>query len=210
MRCPLVLGFGLLMFSPLNLADEQRWPFRVWLDETEIGEHTFTLKTQNQKNILVSDAQFEVRLLSIPVYRYRHHAEEVWAGTCLNTLKAQTDDNGDKIEIEASPIDEGLSVRRAQSEIRIPGCTQSFAYWSPVIRDAKTLLNPQTGEMTPVNVQSLGESSLLVRGQKRSARHYQLTAPGMTIDLWYDNQGNWVGLDSKVPTGGILHYRLEG
>ena len=206
----LIWLIGCLCLSAMAQADGQQWPFRVSLDETEIGQHTYTLKTQNNKEVLVSDARFEVRLLSIPVYRYRHHAEEIWDGPCLSALKAQTDDNGEITEIDAQPVEAGLSVRSPQSSIRVPGCTQSFAYWSPLIREATRLLNPQTGEITPVKVRPLGQSFLLVRGQKQSATQYQLTAPGLIIDLWYDDQGNWVGLDSKVPTGGILHYRLEG
>jgi hypothetical protein len=41
-----------------------------------------------------------------------------------------------------------------------------------------------------------------------SASAYRLGGEGLTIDLWYDTQGRWLALESALPDGGTLRYRL--
>ena len=152
--------------------------FTVLLDGRDIGTHSFTL---NEAGQMVSEAKFDVRLLGIPVYRYRHRATERWRGECLESLVARTDDNGEKSAVDW----------------RAPGagCELSFAYWNPRILEQKRLLNAQTGELEPVRVTPLGEGRYRLNGRK------------LQVDLRYE-QGKWVALDTTVD-GRRLSYRLE-
>lgn len=206
----LILSTGLLLTAPGSLAETKVWPFKVSLDDTPIGDHRFTLSGPDRQWQLISEAKFDVEFLKIPVYRYRHRAEEHWKDGCLASLKADTDDNGAKSEVSATLEAGGLSITHARTESLAKGCTLTFAYWSPSILEAKTLLNPQTGELTPVEVTRQETTTLRARGVDARATRYRLTARGMTIDLWYDPEGHWIGLDSTLESGQILHYRLEG
>lgn len=151
--------------------------FTVLLDGREIGTHRFAF----DDGVLLSEARFDVRLLGLPVYRYRHRATERWRGECLESLVARTDDNGERSEVDW----------RARG-----GCTKSFAYWNPSILGENTLLNAQTGELEPVQVTALGGGRYRIDGRK------------LGIELAYDGP-SWVGLETTARGGRRLQYRLE-
>jgi len=188
-----VLFAVLLLAAAPAFAEARAWEFRVFLEEREIGRHRFILSGQGAQRELRSEARFDVRILRIPAYRYRHDALEHWRGDCLVSLSATTDDNG-----EPSGVDWRGSAG---------ACDMSFAYWNPRILQARRLLNAQTGEVVPVTVTGQGEETVEVRGQPVVAQRYRLSGPKLTIDLWYAG-GEWVALQSETSGGRRLFYRL--
>jgi uncharacterized protein DUF6134 len=38
------------------------------------------------------------------------------------------------------------------------------------------------------------------------ARGWRISGPAQSIDLWYSERGEWIGLDTRVD-GHTLHYR---
>jgi hypothetical protein len=173
-------------------ASTATWDFRVLLDGRDIGRHTFTRDASGDGARVVSEASFDVRVLFLSVYRYEHHAEELWRGGCLVSLQARTDDNGERKDVNARP----------------GGCISSFAYWDPVVVRAERLLNAQTGEVVPVRTTALGMESIQVRGRPISASRYRLRGPALAIDLWYAG-AEWVALESSLEGGRRLRYELR-
>lgn len=180
-------------------ASAERWSFRVLLDEREIGRHDFRLAQRGAERELVSEADFDVRVLLVPVYRYMHRAVERWNGDCLAALDARTETNGDLERVNAATRAGKLVVERAAGRDEHGGCVMSFAYWNPKILAEKRLLNSQTGELLPIAVQT--------RGTEGDRRRYRLTAPNLVIDLWYAGE-RWVALESPAAGGRRLRYEL--
>lgn len=202
------MALATLLFSGVALSDGA-WPFKVYLDDQPVGEHRFSTQTVQDRLELLSEAHFNVKILAIPVYRYTHRSEERWKNNCLEHIHAITDDNGTPQEVngEKRPNDFSLSI--AGKSETLPSCIMTFAYWNPDMLRQSKLLNPQTGEWVPVSIQHLGQDTIQVADKVESADHYHLSAPKFDIDLWYDPSGQWVGLDSKLESGGKLRYRLE-
>ncbi len=172
-------------------AAAREWHFKAMLDGREIGYHRFALAERDGHRELVSEARFNVRILGLNAYRYAHDALERWRGDCLTGIEARTDDDGRR-----------LSVKQAPEK-----CVMSFAYWNPAMLRQTQLLNAQTGELMDVKISAAGEEALDIRGAPVAARRYRLEARGMTIDLWYSLQGEWLALDSLVSGGKRLRYR---
>lgn len=194
-----LLAFAAWALPAAAAEPRQIWNFDAALDGKPIGEHVFTLDTQpGGIRLLRSEARFDVKLLGITVYRYRHRAQERWQGDCLQTLQAETDDNGDK-----------LAVRLPSGDALLAGCVMSFAYWNRALLQQRELLNAQTGKLEPVRVEPLPPATLDVRGQAVTAQRWRIVALKQRIDLWYDASGNWVGLDGTLEGGRLLSYRLR-
>ena len=190
---------------PAAHAGMQAWSFRVLLDGREIGQHRFILQGTAAQREVRSTAQFDVKVLLVPLYRYRHEAVEQWVGNCLQSLTSRTETNGEREEMRAAARGDGLVVEAAGASREHAGCVMSFAYWDPQILAARHLLNSQTGELVPVNVTSHGDEMLTVLGQPESARHYRISGSRLQIDLWY--AGNqWVALESIAQGGRRLRY----
>lgn len=185
------------------------WNFRVLLDGREIGRHSYQLRPDDGGMELRSEARFDVRLLFISAYRYRHEAVERWQGGCLRKLESQTVTNGESIAVSARDIGGRLSVERPGATDTHAGCIFSFAYWDPRILEATALLNSQTGELVPVRVERLGTESMTVQGRDLPTTRHRITGTGLQIDLWYADR-RWVALEALTEGGRRLRYELMG
>jgi hypothetical protein len=206
MRALLVAAL-LLSHFPAAHGASRDWNFRVLLDGREIGRHTFTLLAQGDGQEIRSEASFDVNLLFVNVFRYRHEAAERWQGNCLQELVSRTETNGKREELVASSSGGRLVVERMTGRDEHDGCVMSFAYWNPEILQAKRLLNSQTGELLPVTVATRGKESISVRGRQVQAEHHRISAPNLSIDLWFAD-GQWVALEAPAKGGKRLRYQL--
>ena len=155
--------------------------FAVFLDGEPVGSHRFELTEQDGERRLSSVARFDVKLLGVPVYRYRHEATEQWRGDCLARITSRTVDGSETFAVDQMP----------------EGCAMSYAYWNRRILEQKALLNSQTGKLEPVRVDSLGEG------------RYRISGARYPIELRYSPQGEWLALESIVAGGRRLSYRLQ-
>lgn len=198
-------------------ATPAEWRFEVMLDGKPVGEHRFTLSTDRidaanpalSERRLHSVASFDVKLLGITVYRYRHDARERWQGDCLAELDARTDANGKLSTVKARREGDALAISAPAGAAPMPGCTMSFAYWNPALRRQSLLLNPQTGRNVAVQMVPMGTGMVEVRGSAVQAEHWRLTGDESPIELWYaPGGGDWLALDATV-NGRRLSYRLK-
>ena len=177
-------------------ADEEagEWQFTATLDGKPIGTHRFVVDGTAAARSVDSRALFTVRVLGIPVYRYRHEAEERWAGDCLRELRTETDDDG----------------TRQQVAQRFDGdCLMSFAYWNPRLVKQQRLIDPQTGKVETVRFEPLPDATIEVRGQPVRARGWRLQTAQQRIRIWYAaDSKRWIGLDADTKGDHQLSYRL--
>jgi len=208
-----LLSMLLLTTAPLARAtvggEKRDWRFTVYLDDDPVGRHSFTLTENEALRKLRSEARFTVKLLMIKAYGYEHEAEETWRGDCLTSLKASTDDNGDKSSVLGQARPDRFELRNGSTAENLPACIMTFAYWNPLILKQSRLLNPQTGEYLDVRIRAQGRENIPVRGQAVTAERYHLDAGKFQIDLWYADGSRWVALDSRLDNGRTLRYRIE-
>jgi hypothetical protein len=203
--CAIVLTS--LCASVAQASQEQAWHFRVFLDDKPIGTHRFRLLDEGQRQVVQSEADFDVRFWFIEAYNYLHRNREVWQEGCLAEIDAQTDDNGRQQSVSGSRAEDGFRLlSSAQGEITLPPCVMTFAYWDPAFLEEGRLLNPQTGEYVAVSVERIGTSTVPYQGQEVTAEGYRLTAGEITIDVWYSPQRRWLALESIAEGGRRLRY----
>lgn len=211
MTSALLRGAALALFAGSTVAAPraETWNFTVYLDDERVGYHRFTLTESGTDRALRSEARFDVKILMINAYSYAHQADETWRGDCLAGIKASTDDNGDRSSLSGAVRDGGFRLQRDGAALDLPSCVMTFAYWNPLMREQRRLLNPQNGKYQDVRIESRGTDRIPVRGQALAARHYALDAGEFKIDLWYADGERWVALDSRLENGHTLRYRIE-
>ncbi len=204
-----LLSGALLATAPAG-AEVRAWNFRVLLDDSEIGYHRFTLRERAGERELASEARFDVKLLFLNAYQYRHQANERWRGDCLTAVESRTDDNGQAYRVAAARSGERFVVETASGRTDLNGCVMTFAYWNPQMLRQRRLLNVQTGEYVDVRVTVLGEETLTIRGTPVAARRYALRGPKLAIDLWYSiDAHDWLALESTTDGGRRLRYLIN-
>ncbi len=199
----LLLGLTLV---PQADATSDSLRFRVYLDQDPIGEHSFQVSPDPAGKQVLSRASFDVKLLIFNAYRYRHESRERWRDGCLEQIRATTDDNGKASTVEGDLGPNALAIRVNGDPKRLPQCVSTFAYWDRDFLKERQLLNPQTGELVTVRVESAGTERRLVQGREVTAERYRLQANQVDITLWYTPEGQWVGLESDTGKGRTLRY----
>ncbi|MEQ9560895.1 MAG: DUF6134 family protein, partial [Woeseiaceae bacterium] len=103
---------------------------------------------------------------------------------------------------------DGFHIDTPNAARSVSGCVKSFAYWNTGILQEDELLNPQTGELMPVEVRELEQETLTVRGRDVPARRYRLTTEDLSLDVWYSTGSEWLALESTTKDGRTLRYEL--
>ena len=193
-----------------DAADTEAWRFRVHLDDKPIGYHDFVVHRDADGEHVEIDAQFDVRILRIPVYSYRHTNSETWRDGCLTRLRSTTDDNGETVSVNAHQesgrviIETGDGTRAIEDD-----CVQSFAYWNRDIVGKESLLNAQTGEMVPVTIRAVKPTPPAGRFDESRIDAYRILSDDgkVRIEIGYAREGGrWMYLESVLDNGRVLRY----
>ena len=187
----------------------QAWRFKVYLDDQEIGQHTFKVIEQDNTRYVAVQASFDVTVLFFTAYRYQHSNFEVWQGDCLQAIQSETNDNGENEFVQGQMNENVLRLHTSQGEEQFKGCIKTFAYWDPSFLTSKKLLNSQTGELLPVDTIDLGKVEIDVHGKTIMARRYRVITDQFSIDLWYSLQREWLALQSTTSDGAVLRYQRQ-
>lgn len=187
---------------------EEAWRFRVYLDDREIGYHDFYLQRSGDLRVLRSEANFEYRLLYVPLFRYAHENTETWSGDCLRSIESRTDSNGEPYRVDGRAEPGYFQVDASAGAAKLPECVMSFAYWNPAFLGQGWLLNTQNGEFLEVEISAPVAEPLTVRGEPQPSYRYRLEAGELRLDLWYSTRNEWLALESEVRGGRKLRYEL--
>jgi hypothetical protein len=197
-----------LPVTSASAAKSQSWDFSVLLDGDKIGYHRFELTDINGERRVTSEAKFDVRILFINAFRYRHENTEVWSDGCLRKIDARTQANGKKLAVSGTQVQDKFIVDDGSETNALADCVMTFAYWDPEFLQQPKLLNSQSGEYIDVEVEPLGREPITVRGQEVAASAYRLTAKKMQLKLWYSTENEWLALESVAKGGRIIRYEL--
>jgi hypothetical protein len=186
--------------------------FAVSLDDQPIGVHRFRISDEGAMRVVDSEATFDVRILRVPVYRYRHRNTETWQNGCLKRIDSETDANGTPYAVDLSKTAMGYRiVTPGETQTYEVDCLMSFAYWDQRFLQQNRLLNTQTGEPITVEILSLGESQRQIANQMLLVQGFRIRAElqGVDIKVFYHRaDGRWVALESVLENGRTLRYAL--
>ncbi len=204
----LLAAFASALLATPAAAAESAWEFEVSLDDRKIGYHRFVVSEDGSRKVLETEAAFDVKLLFITAFRYRHSNVEVWDDGCLESIDARTDSNGKLFEVRGTRKADRLSIMRNNVDDELEECVRTFAYWDPAVLGADRLLNSQTGEYEAVSVRDEGSDVVTVDGTEIAARRYTLSAKAGDIRLWYaSGTDTWLALEAPAKGGRTIRYR---
>lgn len=211
-RISSLLRFFLLMMVAASVPAQAmtptlNWTFGVLLDGKKIGYHSFRVSQDGSRQLLETEAEFDVKFLFITAFRYRHQNTEAWQGDCLATIDARTNSNGKSLAVKGQQDGDRFEVSIPVGTADLPECVQTFAYWKPEVLEADRLLNSQTGEYEEVSVAFEGADVVEVGAEAVAASRYRLSAKAGDIMLWYaSDDSRWLALEAPAKGGRTIRY----
>ena len=172
--------------------------FDVFLNGKLMGWHSYTVSESSGFADVQSKTQLEGKIFVLKRINYRHQSNERWSNGCLHKLESETKSGKTKTTIEGKLTDDGFLVNRNGLSRLLPACTRTFAYWEPNLLEAEFLLNPDTGE----HLRVLFEKENVATGITVT-----LKTPKEPIILTYDQNGNWLELESRVKSIVPIRYQ---
>jgi hypothetical protein len=206
-----LVSLALLASAPplvAKVAETRSWEFSVSLDGSPIGYHNYELVEDNDGRQVISEASFDVRFLFFNAFKYRHTNREFWQGNCLASIDSETRQNNQSFSVNGERVADRFTVKSDGGEMDLDTCVMSFAYWDPSFLEQSKLLNPQSGEYLPVDVEDLGKQEVVVRGTTMLASAYRVKARATELIVWYSDDNEWLGLESVAKGGRIIRYEL--
>ena len=153
--------------------------FDVYRNGSPFGEHTVRFQ-ETENGALQVDVDVELRagLGPISLFRYRHDSREVW-------------DDGELVSVTADTFNDGTEMDFSLEGDAIPPLTLS-SHWRGYQAGLDRVFNTETGEPMDVVIEDLGEEMFDTPDGPVPARHLRIIGT-LTADLWYDENGRWIG-----------------
>lgn len=183
-----------------------RLRFAVFRNGGRIGEHVMTFDGRSGETRVRTQVEMVVKLGPVPVYRYRHSADEQWSGGRFASLASSTDGNGRVTRVEARRTTTGVVIEGSNGRIAGPPTLAPLTHWNAEVLGGP-LFNPQEGKLLSLSVRrGLVERVRLASGQSIDARRWSLRGE-IQIDDWYDEGGVWAALKGRLADGSTIEYR---
>jgi hypothetical protein len=206
------LAFGAAAAGPAwaaipGVPTEGRLAFQVWRKNALIGEHSLRFDQDGDSLTVRIDVRIVVKVGPVPVMRYTHSSREHWLGSQFQGLESTTHSNLDKQSVVARRTADGLYIQPVSgAAYTASGDTLPMSHWNRQVMKAP-LFNPDDGKLLRETSRSLkGEEMVkLADGTSVRATRYGVVGDA-TVDDWYDANGVWAALHSRVVDGSYIEY----
>jgi len=178
--------------------------FDVERDGDVVGQYIVNFSRTNQGVLADARVDIDVKLLFVPVYKLRYHAQELWSGGQLQSIEASTNDDGDFVHVEATRDAQGLRVQANDETYETPAALP-ISHWNAALLKGGPLLNGMTGKVDEVKVFDQGLDTVSTRNGSLRANHY-LYSGDLNGEIWYDEEGRWVKLRFRADDGSMIDY----
>ncbi len=204
----LLTGFSVAVQAAIRAPEVDTYKFNVLLDDKPIGHHSFRIESEGDEQLVEIEANFDVKVLFVTAFRYRHNNTERWQGNCLAEIDSDTTANGKQFDVSGSTVGENFVLKANGDDKSLPACVKTFSYWNPVFLGETQLLNSQTGQYEPVEIIERGEDTLQTSdGRDLIGQRYDIVVNETPISVWYSlDEKRWLGLETLAAGNRRLRY----
>ncbi len=189
------LALGLAALSGTARASAGSRQLRLYRDGSEIGGKTVAVSRDGGQVTVQTRIEIDVRFLGIPAYRYRLQADEIWQDGVLQSLEAETDDNGTAYAARAAFRDGAVMVEGTEYSGPAPLDAATTSYWSPAFLTRGVWISTQDGRLLNVQAVDRGVEDFPVGEGSVAATRWEITGDLQDLMLFYDASGEWIGTE---------------
>ena len=170
--------------------------FDVFRGDSRFGTHILRFEENGDELRVTTDVELRVRIGPVTVFRYEHDAVEVYEDGRLTRIDSTTLKDGEQLSVSLSRNGDVFSGLGSDEDgnrqpVSLPASLTPSSHWAGYAPGLDTVINTETGNEMPVTITELGMTNIEVGGRQIEARHIRLEG-SLTLELWYDANGEWV------------------
>ena len=194
--------------TPWVATDGAVIDFTVLRKGKPFGRHVLSFDRDDNGTLTVTtDVDLQVKIGPITAFKYRLDSVEEWIDGQLVALNGTSNSDGRKGKVSATTEENELRVESTKYTGALPTTIIPSSHWNRLQVYQEQMLSTETGEVLDIEVETIGEDTVMVGGEAVNATHYRLQSD-LTVDLWYDDQSRWVKLAFEV-RGQDIEYVLN-
>lgn len=182
-----------------------RIAFEVRRGGSKVGTHETRFDQEGDVLKVTSEMKLKVKVLFIPVYKFKYQSEERWCGDQMFSIDASVNDNGDKNAFSARLEADRLVIEDETSVEAVKPGVLPTNHWNPAVLDDTAVLNTLTGNLNSVDILNRGEEVIETKTGEIRATRYEYQGE-LETEAWYDEAGRWVKLRFKAEDGSTIEY----
>jgi hypothetical protein len=140
------------------------------------------------------------------VFQYQQRCRETWEQAALSALSCSTTKQGRRTDVAARLGGGQMLVSGVGGETRFPLAALPTSWWTKPPAFSGAMIDTETGRELNVRVTHLGRETLTIGAERVAADHVRVQGT-LTVDLWYDTEGRWIGC-AFTAQGQRFEYRL--
>lgn len=183
-----------------------RVEFEVLRNGQPFGRHAVTVTRRGDELVARTEVALRVAAGPVTLFRYEHECTETWSRQNLSGLDCATLRDGRRILVRAASRNGALHVAGANGDLVLPQEMRPTSWWVRPPAGADAMLDTESGARLPLRITNMGRETMTVAGQRIPVDHVRVQGT-VTLDLWYDASGRWVGCAFTI-RGQRIEYRL--
>lgn len=173
-----------------------------------IGKHSLIVNTLDDRIDVSIDSNITVRVLKIPVFKFRYVSKELWVDDQLISVDSTTKTNNDVENASLQNIDHQSLLTYNDKQATTELIQQASNHWNISAVEKTRLFNTIKGVKSDVSVKFVGNEALDINGTTLDTKHYVYSGD-IIAQTWYDKNNRWVKLAFLGSDGNQIIYIID-
>ena len=212
----------ILIVSPFSVnahvqhyEDLNRIEFDIFRNNKHIGKHIFSFRISNEKLLVDSEINFEIKKFGIVLYKYHVKGTEVYKDGKLIKFNSKTNQNGKNKYVNLILKDNEYIIDGSSYKGKVPTDFMLGTWWNHSIMKASAQISAVSGRIIKQKVTFLGKETVKFGEKNYNTLHFNFSSTDkkldkgkkLNTDVWYDEQTlNWV--KASFEKKGKWEYKL--
>ena len=212
----------ILIFSSFSVKahvqhyeDLNRIEFDIFRNNKHIGKHIFSFKISDEKLLVDSEINFEIKKFGIVLYKYHVKGTEVYKDGKLIKFNSKTNQNGKNKYVNMIFKDNEYIIDGSSYKGKAPTDFMLGTWWNHSIVKASAQISAVSGRIIKQKVTFLGKETVKFKEKNYNALHFNFSSTDkkldkgkkLNTDVWYDEQ-TLIWIKASFEKKGKWEYKL--
>jgi hypothetical protein len=171
----------------------------------KVGFHQVRFERADEDLVVSSTFQIKIKVLFVTAFQYLYQSEGRWRQGQLVSLKADVNDGGKSMSVEAIRQGGRVAVTNAGGHFAVDAPLFPTNHWNAAVLPETQVLNTLTGRINNVRIEPRGREEVSTEWGDITATRYAYTGD-LAAEVWYDDVGRWVKMRFKGRDGSVIEY----